>query len=371
MPSRPSRRKRTGAFAALNALRNLVSDSMSVDMGSASTIIDVRGRGIVIDEPSVVAVSRMTGEIVAFGAEARQMQGREARDVALVAPMVDGVVADFERTQAMLDYFVRKARSGFSHFSRRAVMSVLSGVTHVEQRALLSAAEAAHIGRVYMVEEGLAAAIGAGVEPDDVSASAVVDLGGGTTNVAVVAQGTIVHAHAERTGSFDIDAAIVDRLRRHHGLIIGTRTAERLKVELGSATPPEESLARLEVKGRDVQTGAPEATEVRAEEIYQAGQTALRKIAQAVRDALAALPPEVAADIYDRGIILTGGGAQLKGLQQYLQGETRLRVKIAEEPRLATVRGLAQLFDEPLLLRRVTRNEPQMLLDSPDARTIF
>ncbi len=359
-----SRRRKTGIFSTFKALGNLVSDSMAIDMGSASTIIWVRGRGLVVDEPSVVAVSKVTGEVVAVGSEARQMLGREARDVALIAPMQDGVVADFERTRAMLDYFVRKARSGFSHFSRRAVMGVLSGVTQVEQRALLSAAEHAHIGRVYMVEEGLAAAIGAGVGLDDERASAVVDVGGWTTNVAVVAQGTIVHAHAERIGSSDIDAAIIDRLRRHHGLVIGVRTAERLKLELASATPPADPSLRSSVKGRDVQTGNPEASEVSADEIYQVAQGVIRKIVQGVREALAELQPEVAADIYDRGIILTGGGAQLEGLQQYLQAETKLAVRTAEEPRLAIVRGLSQLFDEPLLLRRVTRNESSILLEA-------
>jgi rod shape-determining protein MreB and related proteins len=355
---------RTRAFAGLNALRNLVSDSMAIDMGSAVTIISVRGRGVVVDEPSVIAVNKITGEVVAVGREARQMQGREARDVSVIAPLVDGVVADFERTQAMLDRFVRKARSGISHFSRRAVMSVLSGVTQVEQRALLSAAEHAHIGRVYMVEEGLAAAIGAGVQATDERASAVVDIGGSTTNVAVVANGSIVHANAERVGSSDIDAAIMDRLRRYRGLTIGIPTAERLKMELGSAVPPEDPAESITVKGRDVQTGSPGAIDVTAEEVYGTTQAVMRKIADAVRETLADLPAEVAADLHDRGIILTGGGSLLKGLEEYLRAETRLSVQTANEPRFATVRGLTQLFDEPLLLRRVTRNEAPALIDA-------
>ncbi len=349
---------------SFNGLRDLVSDSMSIDMGSSTTIISVRGRGIVVDEPSVVAVNKASGQVVAIGREAAEMQGREARDITLVAPLVDGVVADFERTQAMLAHFVREARSGFSHFSRRAVMSVLSGVTHVEQRALLTAAEYAHIGRVYMVEEGLAAAIGAGVSVDEKHASAVVDMGGGTTNVAVVARGSIVYAHAERLGSADIDAAIMDRLRRHHGLIIGVPTAERLKIALGSATEPADPAARMTVKGRDVQTGSPRAAEVTAAEVNLVTQNVVRKIAEEVRTALAELQPEVAADIYDRGIILTGGGALLEGMVEYLQRETRLATRLANEPRYAIVNGLSQLFDAPLLLRRVTRNEPSLLLDA-------
>ena len=349
---------------SFNALRNLVSDSMAIDMGSASTIIAVRGRGVVVDEPSVVAVGRVTREVIAVGREARQMEGREARDVRVIAPLVDGVVADFERTRAMLDHFVREARSGISHFSRRAVMSVLSGVTQVEQRALLAAAEQAHIGRVYMVEEGLAAAIGAGVRVDDERANAVVDIGGATTNVAAVAYGTIVHAYAERIGSNDIDMAIIDRLRRHRGLSIGAATAERLKIELGTAIEPNDPTLSLNVKGRDVQTGSPGAIDVTAGEVYGVSQPVIRKIAEAVRTTLAELPPEVSADIYERGLILTGGGAQLEGMSEYLQKETQLSVRGADEPRYAIVRGLSQMFDEPLLLRRVTRNEPHPLLDA-------
>src|SRR5258705_6092126 len=183
---------RTGSLMGLSALRNLVSDSMAIDMGSASTIIAVRGRGVVIDQPSVVAIDKVTGEVTAVGTEAHKMQGREARDVAVIALLVDGVVADFERTRAMLDRFVKEARSGISHFSRRAIMSVLSEVTQVEQRALLSAAEEARISRVYMIEEGQAAAIGSGVPITDEHASAVVDIGGGTTNVAAIVSGSII-----------------------------------------------------------------------------------------------------------------------------------------------------------------------------------
>lgn len=344
-------------------LRDLVSDSMAVDLGSSTIIIAVRGRGIVVDEPAVVAVNKISGEVVALGREAHDMQGREPRDVQLIAPLVDGVVADFERTQKILDHFVRKARSGFSHFSRRAVMSVLSGITQVEQRALLAAAEEAHIGRVYMVEEGLAAVLGSGVSVEEKRASAVVDIGGGTTNVAVVAHGTIVYSHAERVGSIDIDEAIRDRLRRHHGLIIGAPTAERLKFELGSAIEPDNPALHRSVKGRDVQTGAPRAVEITSEEICIAAEPVVRRLARVVQRAAADLQPEVAADLYDRGLILTGGGALLEGMAEFLQRETNLSTRLTEEPRYAIVRGLMQLFDEPLLLRRVARNEQSHFLD--------
>jgi len=311
-----------------------------------------------------MAINKVTGAVMAVGFEAQKMQGREARDVAVVAPLIDGVVADFETTRAMLDHFVQEARSGISHFSRRAIMSVLSGITQVEQRALLSAAEQAHIGRVYMVEEGLAAAIGAGVPVDDPHASAVVDIGGGTTNIAAIVNGAIIASHAARVGSSDIDAAIMDRLRRHRGLTIGIPSAERIKLEFSSALEPKDPQEKMNVRGRDVQTGSPGAVDVTAAEVYAITLLIIRRIAEEVRATLTELPAEVAGDIYDRGIILTGGGALLDGLAQYLGREVGLGVRVADEPRFAIVRGLSQMFDEPLLLRRVARTEPHPLIDT-------
>jgi rod shape-determining protein MreB len=356
-------RSRTPSFWEFNRLRDIVSDSMAIDMGSANTIIAVRGRGIVVDEPSVVAVNRATREVIAYGREAEEMQGREAFDVSLVHPLVEGVVADFERTQKMLAHFVRQARSGFSHFSRRAVMGVLAGVTQVERRALLAAAEYAHIGRVYMVEEGLAAALGAGVSVEDRHASVVVDVGGNTTNLAVVVRGVLVYARAERLGSTNINAAIIDRLRRHRGLIIGRPTARQIKMKLGSAVPPADPSERMIVRGREVTNGTPHAIEITAAEVYEVTLPVIRRIADFVRRSLADLQPEVAADVYERGFILTGGGALLAGLVEYMKRETNLKVHLADEPRYSIVRGLMQLYDEPLLLRRVTRNEPSFLFD--------
>jgi rod shape-determining protein MreB len=271
---------KTGSLIGLDALRNLVSDTMAIDMGSANTIIAVRGRGIVVDQPSVVAMNKVTGEVIAVGDEARQMQGREARDVVVIAPMVDGVVADFELTRAMLDHFVKEARSGISHFSRRAIMSVLSEVTQVEQRALLTAAEKARISRVYMIEEGLAAALGSGVALDDHQATAVVDIGGGSTNVAAIVSGSIIASRSERTGSSDIDTAIMDRLRRHRGLTIGIPSAERLKLELGSAIEPRDPDRSIEVRGRDVQTGSPGAVEFTAAEVYAVTVPIIKRISE-------------------------------------------------------------------------------------------
>jgi rod shape-determining protein MreB len=346
----------------MSNLQNLVSDSMAIDMGSASTIISVRGRGVVVDEPSLVAVDVVTGDVIAIGREAQQKYGREARGVGVIAPMLNGVVADFERSKEMLAHFVRQARGGLSHFSRRALMSVFSDVTPVERRALLSAAQDARVGRVAMIEEGLAAAFGAGVKVDDPHASAVVDIGGGTTNVAIVASGKIIRARADRIGSSHIDAAIINHVRRHRGLLVGAKTAERLKLELASATVPVDLGHDIPINGSDVLTRMPRSIEITAGEIYPVAQEVVRKIVAGVSTTLGELPPEVAGDIYDRGIVLTGGGALFGGLDDYLRDVTKLPVRIANEPRYAIVHGLEQMFDTPLLLRRLLRQQSEISL---------
>jgi rod shape-determining protein MreB len=353
---------KTSAFLGLHALQNVVSDSMAIDMGSASTIISVRGRGVVVDEPSLVAIDTGTGRPLAFGLEAQQKLGREERGVSVIAPMINGVVADFERTREMLAHFVVKARGGISYFSRRALMSVFADVTAVERRAVLNAAEHARIGRVGMIEEGLAAAFGSGIRPDDACGSAVVDIGAATTNVAIVAGGKIVHASAARIGSSDVNAAIVNHVRRHRGLLIGAHSAESLKLELASAVVPLDLAQETTLRGRDVLTGIPGAVEITAGEIYPVAQEVVRKIVDAVNASITELPPEVAGDIYERGIILTGGGALFSGLDDYLRDQTNLPVRIADEPRYAIVRGLEQLFDAPLQLRRMV-TESQVTLD--------
>ena len=302
----------------------------------------------VVDEPSLVAVDTVTGEVIAIGREAEQKYGREERGVAVIAPLVNGVVADFERTKEMLAHFVGKARGGLN-FSRRALMSVFSDVTEVERRALLSAAQHAKVGRVGMVEEGLAAAFGSGVKADDSHGSAVVDIGGGTTNVAIVASGKIIRARAERIGSSYINTALINHVRRHRGLLVGAKSAERLKLELASAMVPANLAKEIPINGRDVLTGMPRSIEITAGEIYPVAQEVVRKIVDGVSSTLRELPAEIAADIYDRGIVLTGGGAQFGGLDDYLRVETKLPVRIADEPRYAIVRGLESMFDtEPV-----------------------
>jgi rod shape-determining protein MreB len=310
-----------------------------------------------------MAIDTNTGEVIAIGLEAQQKYGREARGIVVIAPMLDGVVADFERTQEMLAHFVGKARGGLSVFSRRALINVFSDVTPVERRALLSAAQHARIGRVGMIEEGLAAAFGSGVRADDPHGSAVVDIGAGTTNVAIIAGGKIVRARAERRGSSAIDAAIINHVTRHRGLLIGARSAERLKLEIASAVLPVNLGQEIAINGRDVLTGMPRSIEITAGEIYPIAQEVVRKIVEGISETLTELPPEVAADIYDRGIILTGGGAQFGGLDDYLRDQTKLPVRVADEPRYATVRGLERMFDEPLWLRRVIQHESYVGLD--------
>ncbi|MEO5860748.1 MAG: rod shape-determining protein [Pyrinomonadaceae bacterium] len=341
----------------ISSLKKLVTDQMAIDLGTASTIIAVKDRGVVLDEPSLIAINELTEEIVAFGQEAADMTGREGRDVLVRAPLIGGVVADFERTKKMLANFVKKARSGGSNISLSAIMSMPSDVTHVEQRALINAADEAGIGKVFMMEEGLAAAFGAGVLPSDKRASAIVDIGAGTTTVAVIAKGSIVHSASDRFGSNEINEVLATHLRRHRGLQVGEETTELLKTTFVSAFLPDDISRSIDVRGRDVQTGSPAAVEVTTGEVYPVVEGVVRRIAALVKDTLTELRPEVAADIYDRGVILTGGGAMLEGLDQYLRSYINLAVSVAEEPRYATVNGLVKLFDDPKLLDRVSRND--------------
>lgn len=345
----------------ISSLKKLVTESIAIDLGTASTIIAVKERGVVVDEPSLVAINEINEEIVAFGQEAADMAGREGRDIHVAAPMIGGVVADFERTKKMLAHFVKKARSGGSNLSLQAVMSMVSDVTHVEQRALLNAAEDAGIGKVFMMEEGLAAAFGVGVLPTDKRASAIVDIGAGTTNIAIVAKGSVVHSTSERFGSNDMNEGIITHLRRHRGLQVGEETAEMLKTTFVSAYVPEDISKTVEIRGRDVQTGSPAAVEVTTGELYPIVESTIRKISQSVKDTLTELRPEVAADIYDRGVILTGGGSLIQGLDQYMRSYINLAVTVADEPRYATVNGLLKMFDDEKLLERVARNELNVL----------
>ncbi len=346
---------------AFKSLFSLFSSDLAIDLGTATTLIAVRGRGVVVDEPSLVAINERTEEIIAFGQDAADMRGREGRDIAVIAPLSGGVVGDFERTKKMLAHFVRKAKTGGSNISISAIMSMVSDVTQVEQRALHNAADDAGIGKVFMVEEGLAAAFGAGVLPTDKRASAIVDFGAGTTTIAVVAKGSVVHSTSERFGSNAITEGIATHLRRHRGLQVGVETTEQLKTSFVSTFLPDDISRTIEVRGRDVQTGSPAAVEVTTGELFPVVEGIVRRAAQLVKDTLTELRPEVAADIYDRGVILTGGGALLDGIEPYMRNYINLAVTIADEPRLAVVNGLVKMFDDEKLLERVARNELNFL----------
>jgi rod shape-determining protein MreB len=345
----------------ISSLKKLVTDSMAIDLGTASTIIAVKDKGIVVDEPSLVAINEMTEEIVAYGQEAADMAGREGRDVVVKAPLSAGVIADFERTKKMLAHFVKKAKSGRSQVAIQAVMSMTSDVTQVEQRALLNVAEDSHIGKVFMMEEGLAAAFGAGVLPTDKRATAIVDFGAGTTNFAIIAKGSIVTSTSERIGSDEINAGLANHMRRHRGIQIGGETAELIKTTFASTFLPGDISKTMQVRGRDMQSGGPASAEITTGEVYPIVESIVRRIAQRVKDTLTELRPEVAADIYDRGVILTGGGALLEGIDQYMRGFIGLPVTISDEPRYATVNGLLKMFDDPKLLERVSRNDLNIL----------
>lgn len=349
-------------MVGISSLKKLVTDLMAVDLGTANTIIAVKGRNIVLDEPSMVAFNEMTEDIVAYGQEAYDMLGREGRDIVVKRPLSNGVIADYELTKKMLAHFVKKAKTGGSkQMSLKAVMSMTSDVTHVEQRALMNAAEEAHIGKVFIMEEGLAAAFGAGVAPKEKRASVVVDFGAGTVNIAVVAKGNIVHSKSDRIGSDEINLALATHFRRHRGLQVGEETTEIVKTQFASTFLPENIEKTFSVRGRDVQTGSPGAVEITSGEVYPIVEGIVRRIAQNVSDTLTELRPEVAADVYDRGVILTGGGALLHGLDQYLRDFINLPVTVSEEPRYATIKGLLKMFDEPELLERVSRNELSLL----------
>jgi len=348
----------------ISSLKKLVTDSMAIDLGTANTIIAVKDRGVVLDEPSMVAIDELSEEIVAYGQEAADMIGREGRDIVVRTPLIGGVVGDFERTKKMLAHFVRKAKTGGSQVSIQAVMSMVSDVTHVEQRALLNAAEEAHIGKVYMMEDGLAAAFGAGVLPSDKRAAAVVDIGSETTNITIIAKGTVVHAASERYGSNAINEVLATHLRRHRGIQVGEETIEFLKTKFATTYLPEDISRTTSVRGRNVESGSPAAVDITIGEVYPIVEGIVRRIAQTVKDTLTELRPEVSADIYDRGVILTGGGALLDGIDQYMRGYINLAVTVAEEPRYATVNGLLKMFDDVKLLERVARNELSIIQNS-------
>ena len=331
---------------------------LAVDLGTANTLVYERGRGIVLNEPSVVAINQNTGGIVAVGAEAKRMVGRTPGNIVAIRPLKDGVIADFDTTERMLRYFIQKVHKRRFLAKPRVVICVPSGITGVEQRAVKDAGYAAGARKVYIIEEPMAAAIGAGLPIHEPTGNMVVDIGGGTSEVAVISLGGVVTSLSIRTGGDELDDALVQFVKKEYSLMLGERTAEEIKTTVGTAFPvPDESSAEL--RGRDLVTGLPRTIVVTAEEIRRALDEPLTRIVDAVKTTLDRTPPELCGDIMDRGIVLTGGGALLKGLDERLRHETGMPVIIAEQPLNCVVNGSGKCVEEFEALQQVLISEPR------------
>ncbi|MEO9325590.1 rod shape-determining protein [Nocardioides sp. C4-1] len=324
---------------------SIIGRDMAVDLGTANTLVYVRRKGVVLDEPSVVAINETTGEVLAVGHDAKNMVGRTPDNITTLRPLKDGVIADFEATEQMLRWFIQQAHRRRYMAKPRMVICVPSGITAVEQRAVKEAGYQAGARRVYIVEEPMAAAIGAGLPVHQATGNMVVDVGGGTTEVAVISLGGIVTSLSIRTAGDELDAAIVSWMKKEHSLMLGERTAEEVKMTLGSAFPStDEPVA--EVRGRDLVSGLPRTVEVSAAQIRQALEEPLHAIVDAVRVTLDQTPPELAGDIMDRGIVLTGGGALLRGLDERIRHETGMPVHVADNPLVSVALGAGRCVEE-------------------------
>jgi rod shape-determining protein MreB len=345
-------------FNLFNAIWGMFSNDLAIDLGTANTLVYLKGKGVVVSEPSVVAVQKDAmgqRKVLAVGMEAKKMLGRTPGSIVAIRPMKDGVIADFDITEEMLRYFIQKVHNRKTLVRPRIVICVPSGITQVEKRAVKESAESAGAREVYLIEEPMAAAIGAGLPITEASGNMIVDIGGGTTEVAVISLAGIVYAKSVRVGGDKLDEALVQYLKRKYNLLIGERTAEQIKIEIGSAYPDRDAEVRtMEVKGRDLVTGIPKTLEINSTEIQEALSETVNAIVEAVRIALERTPPELAADIVDKGIVLAGGGANLRNLDALLRDETGLPVVIAEDPLSCVVLGSGKVLDELDLLKRVT-----------------
>jgi rod shape-determining protein MreB len=335
-----------GAFA-------MFSNDLAIDLGTANTCVFARGAGIVINEPSIVAVNNVTGQVEAVGAEAKEMLGRTPGSISAIRPMRDGVIADFDAAEKMLGYFIRKAHKRKTFVRPRLIIGVPSEITQVERRAVKDSAYRAKASDVHLIDEGMAAAIGAGLPITEAAGNMIVDIGGGTTDVAVVSLAGVVYSRSVRVAGNAMDEAIANFLKREHDLLIGERTAERIKIELGSAAPMA-ARKTMEVKGRHLLEGRPTTVTIHDGEIREALAEPVRMIVQAVRDGLERIPPELSADICDRGIVLSGGGALLHMLDERLRDETGLPVQVAEDPLSAVVLGAGKMLSDFNLLRKIS-----------------
>lgn len=340
----------------LDWLAGLFSNDLAIDLGTANTLVYLKGKGIVINEPTVVAVqidSRGGKKILAVGKEAKNMLGRTPGSITAIRPMKDGVIADFEITEAMIRYFIEKAHNRRTMVKPRIIICVPYGITEVEKRAVRESAESAGAREVFLIEEPMAAAIGAGLPITEPSGNMIVDIGGGTTEVAVISLAGIVYSKSVRVGGDKMDEAVVNYLKRKYNILIGERTAEQIKINIGTAYP-EEEVRKMYVKGRDLVAGIPKTIEVCSEEIREAIAEPVNTIVEAVRVALEKTPPELAADIVDKGIVLAGGGALIRNLDILLREETGLPITIAEDPLCAVVLGTGKALDQIDILSSVT-----------------
>ena len=329
-------------------LMGMLSADMAIDLGTANTLVYVRGRGIVLNEPSVVAIEEFRGkkQVLAVGNEAKQMLGRTPGNIHAIRPLKDGVIADFEIAEEMIKYFIRKVHNRRTFATPMIIICVPSGSTAVERRAIQESAEAAGARKVWLIEEPMAAAIGAGLPVTEPTGSMVVDIGGGTTEVAVLSLGGIVYARSVRVGGDKMDSAIISYIRRNMNLLVGESSAERLKKEIGSACPPAKGEGRtMEIKGRDLMNGVPKEIEVSERQIAEALAEPVAAIVEAVKVALENTAPELAADIVDKGIVMTGGGALLTSLDHVLRNATGLPVSVAEEPLACVAKGTGNALD--------------------------
>lgn len=339
-------------------LTRLFSDDIGIDLGTANTLVNIKGHGIVLREPSVVAVKgeRESREVLAVGDDAKRMLGRTPGAIKAIRPMKDGVIADFSVTQAMLNYFIKKAIAKRGRRRPRVLVAIPSGITEVERKAVKEAALSAGARKVFLIEEPMAAAIGVGLPVTEASGNMVVDIGGGTTEVAIISLSGIVFSRSVRTAGDELDDSIISYLRREYNLMIGERTAEDIKMRIGSAYPLAKELT-MEVKGRDLVAGLPKTVTISSEEIREAISEPLNTIVNAVRVTLERCPPELSADLVDRGIVLAGGGALLKGLDKLFKEQTGLPVHIAEDPLSAVAEGTGKALSELSILERVSSQD--------------
>ena len=331
-----------------SSLLGMLSSDMAIDLGTANTLVYVKGRGIVLNEPSVVAIMNQGGkkQVLEVGNAAKMMLGRTPGNIEAIRPMRDGVIADFEVAEEMIKHFIRKVHNRRSFANPMIIICVPSGATAVERRAIQESALSAGARRVYLIEEPMAAAIGADLPVTEATGSMIVDIGGGTTEVAVLSLGGIVYARSVRVGGDKMDDAIISYIRRHHNLLVGEASAERIKKEVGCARAPEKAQeTRIEIKGRDLLNGVPKEITLSQAQIADALQEPVSQIIEAVKVALEATPPELAADIVDKGIVLTGGGALLTNLDQVLREETGLPVSIADEPLSCVALGTGKVLE--------------------------